>query len=92
MFRLPCALLRRGTVFSTVRRCQSITHTCDGERELRPLSRSDSLFARCLVEDALDEEQKAIQQTATQFAQTEMAPFMYEWDRTVRSTCGCCSS
>ena len=44
---------------------------------------SPSRSVRCLVDDALDEEQKAIQQTATQFAQTEMAPFMYEWDRTV---------
>ena len=34
MFRLPCAVLRRGLVFSTVRRSQSIvtTPTCDGER------------------------------------------------------------
>ncbi len=38
-----------------------------------------------IVEDGLDEEQKAIQQTAYQFAQSEMAPFMYEWDRTVRN-------
>lgn len=42
------------------------------------------LFLCGLVDDALDEEQKAIQQTAHQFAQTEMAPMMYEWDRTVR--------
>ncbi|CAF4445313.1 unnamed protein product [Rotaria socialis] len=46
------------------------------------IGRHQSISHTCSVEDALDEEQKAIQQTANQFAQTEMAPFMYEWDRT----------
>ncbi|CAF1001558.1 unnamed protein product [Adineta ricciae] len=69
MFRLNSAIFRhlslfqRGSVISTIGRCQSIEHRCDAE-------------------DGLDEEQKAIQQTAYQFAQSEMAPFMYEWDRT----------
>jgi len=69
MFRLNTVLFRHLSLFQ---RGSILTN----------IGRYQSINHTCDVEDALDEEQKAIQQTAYQFGQTEMAPFMYEWDRT----------